>query len=480
MGDKKTTVLCLSFMILIGLVLSENENPDSEEINNEDSNSEDSELEVSDIRAKNKTLWMSDESNKFNCSDFNINDHLEIDQSQEYNWTKRLFDYDQESKSRFPYALKESLLSHNLRFMVPTALWIEEKNGYLVLSRFSTYLKTKIYASFFDKNWKEKNFPTSIGSVNLPSFLPVPENISNYYPEEIQLFNINNKIIAGYLLKESLNSRNLWLFSFDTGKNYKIQVKNYNETINWKKWSPLVLENKHLIFYNTQSSQILNCSNYELGCVLIFQNFTLSQNIYPGTPYTRYNNTNYYISFNIIEKKIYSNESIFDTRKLYRPILTILKSETSEDFTFLKLVYASNIFDFTSQFFVSKIKESFSLFEANHNIQYLKIASFAKWDFNNDVVSLMVHFIDRFNLAIPLKGLGNVVDGLIKADEKNRLNFDETCIANALNNYLDGTENYIWTYRRKIKKRNAPKKKSRKEKRDERRAKRQKERKVDL
>ena len=56
MGDKKTTVLCLSFMILIGLVLSENENPDSEEINNEDSNSEDSELEVSDIRAKNKTL----------------------------------------------------------------------------------------------------------------------------------------------------------------------------------------------------------------------------------------------------------------------------------------------------------------------------------------------------------------------------------------------------------------------------------------
>ena len=92
----------------------------------------------------------------------------------------------------------------------------------------------------------------------------------------------------------------------------------------------------------------------------------------------------------------------------------------------------------------------------------------------------MVHFIDRFNLAIPLKGLGNVVDGLIKADEKNRLNFDETCIANALNNYLDGTENYIWTYRRKIKKRNAPKKKSRKEKRDERRAKRQKERKVDL
>ena len=460
MANKKIIIVYLIFIHLFNFVVAEIENFLIEDI-------ESLPFEETQFDQDDDPLIENFEKNISNWSKNAINDFVKISKCSQ----KKIFFKNTQENILESHPFKQPSFMHGYYYFDPSSLWMQDYNEYLVIGRFSNYINSRIYVSLLDENWNCINITKKLGSFNLPGFLPVPPNLyySDYYAREPKIIRINGNIFVIYILTDISNSIKTVLFSFETGKSYILKIDNNDQPSVTDTWSTLIIEDRYLMLYNHKNMQVLNCTNYDSGCILIFQNHRLNiEGFKGGSSFTRYRAGDYYVSFSLVYKKFSKSFDFFQIIEVSRPVLTIIKATPLEKVPF-RLIYFSNIFDLDYKLFEKQKKESDTYFDLLYLTQFLKITSFTKWDYDNDLIEIIVSLIDGVNLVVELKGLVNVVDAIIYSDEKNLINLNQTRILDVFDNYKYFTREIFNKTKKPKKKSN---RKSRKEKRQERHAKR--------
>jgi hypothetical protein len=150
-----------------------------------------------------------------------------------------------------------------------------------------------------------------------------------------------------------------------------------------------------------------------------------------GSPYVRFEDTDYYISFSYIQIKIPSNSYFIQDCLIYRPVLTIIKADIKDSTNpAFRLIYTSELFDLSDVLFKSSIIGE--IYYQNYGICYhsqiLAIGSIAKWDYRNDLIDITVNINDKINAAIRLKGITKVVKAVTNADLKYQCKYKGNCL----------------------------------------------------
>ena len=272
-------------------------------------------------------------------------------------------------------------------------------------------------------------------ALTLPAGLPIPILYTTAFslgPEDMRLFYSFDKQLFGiFNMYEESGNRRMWLFSFATGKIHKLSL-NYRENDEPEKeknWCPLVGPDSLYFVYNYKNLQIVNCTDFEKDCELVFGKFSASpEYLRGGTPFVRLGLSDYYFSFS------YSHLDYFKDSKLkvcsvYRPSLTIIKADDFDNLNTFKVVYTSEPFDFFNQLFLHPVTELYSL--ENLGIckvsHILLISSIAKVDYERDETDLTVSANDKHVLAVKVSGLIEYVKDVIQAYEDSSLKPVRNC-----------------------------------------------------
>ena len=381
------------------------------------------------------------------CSHFNISAEVKISKTPFESFdswklgAKTIFDLSNSTISQLKlYLLAKT--NKKLNFILPSAIWLPELELYLAVIRVMNYpIMSCIYASFFDENWNQILQPHNFSSfyyknfIEIPSILPIPFYQTFDYdgPEDFRLFRLKNNEVCGiFNMKDENLHRKMWIFSFKTGRVRKLRLKKYYKDHMEKNWSPLVLENKLLMIYSYKNFQVLDCSDPK-GCDLIQGYY----HPYPdalrgGSPFERFLNTNYYVSFaytHIIPPKSGWCE-------VYRPSLVIVKVDSLNES--VKLVYTGEPFDFNNLLFLHPITNKFKLDDVNvWDTRILTIGAIARWNTDLDQMDLAVNLVDEKPLVVRLNGFTNFLKRIIAKDADGRLRSNENCAEKFVYHYVE-------------------------------------------
>ena len=129
--------------------------------------------------------------------------------------------------------------------------------------------------------------------------------------------------------------------------------------------------------YDHRSLQIMNCLDYESGCSGVFKQISSKiENFYGGTPYTRFKNTSYYISFSTIQHESPFVTQSLDLCQVYRPALSILKKIPEQNTTSFRLIYSSSFLHFNGTLFENPlVNKNYSFLNDCRHAQILRIGS---------------------------------------------------------------------------------------------------------
>jgi hypothetical protein len=356
---------------------------------------------------------------------------------------KKLFFYNETTMFYYRSLLHTDIFPWSIRFTQSSAVWLPEQNMYLVVARLTNLFTSLIYASLFDEYWNEITTPTQFGAILLPSILPIPSaKLSTYLKQEdMRVFKMNNGDVFGvFHMIEKKNIRRMWLFGFTTGKIYKLDISNSEQAPVEKNWSPLVIGNSIYMVYNHQGLQVLDCTNYESGCLSLTGklNPNLGE-IHGGSPYVRFADTDYYISFGYSIFKFIHTKCNIQECLMYRPVLTIIKADIKDpSYLNFKLIYTSELLDFGDLLFDFSITGQ-KYFNNNGNCfhsQILTIGSIAKWDYEYDEIDITANINDKITAAIRIKGVTKVVKAVINRDLTYQHNYHEGCPLKKLDTYI--------------------------------------------
>ena len=201
----------------------------------------------------------------------------------------------------------------------------------------------------------------------------------------------------------------------------------------------MVVKNKIFMVYNHYNLQVFNCENYENKCFLVSENINNDiKELRGGTPYQRFMNTDYFVSFANV-KKIIRHESLkFHETRISLPAVVIIKVNDVENPTAFKLVYISEPLDFDEKLLDYSItgkvpKKNFKNWLSS---QIHDVGSIARWNYELDQVDLVVNINDRFSAAVRIIGLTKVVKSIIINTLINSEDYDYACIDKLIKNYI--------------------------------------------
>ncbi|CAG9320603.1 unnamed protein product [Blepharisma stoltei] len=328
-----------------------------------------------------------------------------------------------------PNDWKEKVQIKDIRYLHPSAVWVPERNLFLVAMRVWVLSRICfIYTTFYDKDWKEVKDEIIIGSTKVPSVLDIPHSwsIENSGPEDGRLFRAfsDQFFIAFNMKKLDLSARPMFIYSYTTKKTQQLFIPEHQGkvVIMEKNWSPLIIDNEHLYFvYNFENFQIINCKT-DGNCIRVHGDYKWKPGfLRGGSPFVRFRNSNYYIALSWTHTELPKEGWCY----LYRPALTIAYAAAANpDFD---LVYTSEPIDFHKRLFIKPAGPKDSLDDINSCHTWLMSNSIAKWDFENDIVDITLTHQDNYPVAVKATGLTKLVKSIIELYEYGKLPQEDHC-----------------------------------------------------
>ncbi|CAG9320260.1 BMT4_3 [Blepharisma stoltei] len=338
-----------------------------------------------------------------------------------------------------PDGWKPRVQIKDIRYLHPSAIWVPERNLFLVAMRVWVLSRIcYIYTTFYDKDWKEVGDEVMIGSTKVPSVLDIPHswNYENSGPEDGRLFRAfsDQFFIAFNMKKLDLSARPMFIYSYTTGKTQQLFIPEHhgNVVIMEKNWTPLIIDDEHMYFvYNFENFQVIDCST-DGNCVRVNGEYKWKPGfLRGGSPYVRFGNSNYYAALSWTHTELPKEGWCY----LYRPALTVVHA-ISEELQF-KLVYTSEPIDFQKSLFIKPAGPNSSLGEVNLCYTWLMSNSIAKWDTENDIADLTLTHQDAFPAAIKITGLTKLIENIIHLYESGKLPKEDHCADKLLYFYYD-------------------------------------------
>lgn len=355
-------------------------------------------------------------------------------------YIKRLFD-----SNDFFETIKKNLPSdesvkvkskENLRIFFPSAVWIPEKQRFLVTARvFLLDWTSFVYVTFFDSEWNELHVVEYVGLTPVPGLLPITctDRYNRYSgPEDARLFRaLNGNFFLIFNMHIGNRERSMFLYNFENRETTRLWIKEHRENPGFlveKNWIPIIYDQKRLtIVYNFRGFQIIDCTDTE-NCIKVNGDYNDNPAVIRGgSPFSRFQGTNYYISLGFTHIANSDDHHAKDVCVLYRPALVIVKIVPKEK-TY-KIIYTSDPLDFNKRIFLYPVTFQQQFYKENlcrHNRILIGI-SIAKIDYTNDVSDLTLFYQDEVSLVVKIKGLANFVSKTIQLYEKGELPLDDDC-----------------------------------------------------
>ncbi|CAG9320267.1 unnamed protein product [Blepharisma stoltei] len=381
------------------------------------------------------------------CPVLDVEDHISLVKkpappSEAY--IKLLFDIDyiytllpphicEEEKARFQRMSPDDKGKTHLFF--PSALWLPEKKLYLAAARVSILDSySYVYITFFDENWNEVREIDFIGKTKVPSILTLGEMKRALWwgPEDPRIFRaLSNEIFFIATLMEGAPNfnRQINLYRFSTATHRKLELEEHVGKV-WrveKNWSPLTIDDKHLYFlYKYEGTQVIDCTEERLPCKRIFGSEKELSRIHGSSPYVRFLNTNYFVSFawtNIEFKKPH-----------HRPALSII--EVIDEGREFKLIYTSEPLHFASTA-LSDPKWVKTKLSNNDLRRVLMVTSIARWDFESGVADITLSIDDDLAVAAKITGMTDFVQYVINVYDYGRLPDENKCAQKFAEDYFN-------------------------------------------
>mmetsp|Transcript_8228 Transcript_8228/g.8087 ORF Transcript_8228/g.8087 Transcript_8228/m.8087 type:complete len:230 (+) Transcript_8228:140-829(+) len=181
--------------------------------------------------------------------------------------------------------------------------------------------------------------------------------------------------------------------------------------------------------YNYKNFQILDCTDRKNYCIKSSgEFFTVPSVLRGGSPYVRFQKTNYFVSFGYTHIDYRKGEEFC---VVYRPAITIVFIE--ENPLSFQLIYQSEPIEFQDKLFIQPIMNytSGSQAEICGDRRIMMVVSIANWDYDKDIVDITINLNDTIPLAIQISGLTDLANDVIKMHE-NRVFLEETNCAEKL------------------------------------------------
>ncbi|CAG9313489.1 unnamed protein product [Blepharisma stoltei] len=380
------------------------------------------------------------------CPALDANKHIEIMRASIYYksrqktdiFMKLVFDSNYIYTLLTPYIIPEEIKKlknspDEIRVFYPSAIWLEERNVFLAVVQvnlWDTY--SFLYSTFFDSEWNEIRDEDYIGNTKVPGIMEIekiwllylsgPEDPRIFRGPKGELYFIFNKLTKDF--KRTIN-----IYSYSTGTSRQLVLEEHlcSQHILEKDWTPLIVDDEHMYFiYNYKNLQIIDCTEENETCKKVKGIYDpVLNSIRGGSPYARYADTNYFISF------IYTNVSQDAPEikmKPYRPALSIIEyiEGVRPDF---KLIYASEPIDFGNRVFLSPVSQYKSIKQTFDSAmsRILMVHSISRWNYKEDIVDLTLTVNESFAIAIRVKGITDLVQFIINMYEYGRIEEKEDC-----------------------------------------------------
>ncbi|CAG9320604.1 unnamed protein product [Blepharisma stoltei] len=351
---------------------------------------------------------------------------------------KILFDPKQIRSLLVPYIIPEEMerfknKPDDIQVFYPSAIWLEEKNTFFAVVRVSIFNSYSfLYATFFDSEWNEVRKNETIGNITVPGIIEIEKMWKEHSsgPEDPRIFRaLKGELFMTFNLLMKDKKRLMHIFDVSAGIARPLLIKEYakKEKVIEKNWTPLIVDDQHIFFiYNYKNLQVIDCSLENKICKKVRGTYDHApSSIKGGSPYVRFADTNYFVSF------IFTNvvtEAPEISCKPYRPALSIIEFIPGDKPDF-KLIYTSEPIDFQNKVFlspVSKHKSIKEILDCNF-ARVLMVHSISKWDYADDIVDLTLSINDSVPLAIRVTGMTDMVRYIINMYDYGRLEEKEDC-----------------------------------------------------
>lgn len=303
---------------------------------------------------------------------------------------------------------------------------------YLAVARVALLRRTSfLYVTFLDADYNEVREEDYIGKTRVPGVLPIPCDfeVNNSGPEDPRIFRaLGNEIflIFNMIQPDVQTNRKMWLYRFQTRGTRMLTIPEHHgaDYVIEKNWTPLIVDDSRLYFvFNYRDFQVYDCTE-EKDCISVRGEYNdLPPAIRGGTPYIRFKNTDYYISF------AYTHVEMLEDRTcdIYRPALTLVKYYS--DIKNFKLIYTSDPLEFQKTLFLSPIQSFDKIEDLNYcySMRIMIPVSIAKMEYEEDIVNLALFINDLYPVAVKLSGLIKFVDSAIRKYETGELPIDNSC-----------------------------------------------------
>ncbi|CAG9320261.1 BMT4_4 [Blepharisma stoltei] len=336
-------------------------------------------------------------------------------------------------KNAMPSTYSSRIKSNDdIRYLHPSAMWIPERNLFLVAVRVWALSRIcYLYVTFFDSDWKEIRTEDMVGSTKVPSILNIPSdwNVENSGPEDGRLFRaLKDEFFIIFNMKKSDSSaRPMYMYRFSTGSMQELSIPEHREKafVIEKNWSPIIIDDSHIYFvYNFENFQVIDCTD-EGPCKRVQGDFKRKPGfLRGGSPYVRLGDTNYYLSLGIIHaeypKQVFCH--------VYRPVLTIVQAFRDEPS--FELIYTSEPFDFEKRIFLYPPGHFRSLNDmhlCDGPMSWTVGNSIAKLDMENDISDMIFTLGDARAVSLKAIGLSAVVNKIIETYELGNLPVEDKC-----------------------------------------------------
>lgn len=355
----------------------------------------------------------------------------------------------------------------HMQLVFPAILWLPTHNAFLVTVRvFWRDVASVAYGQLFTPHFEPVTTMQRVFGVMLPGILPIPtaSRIGRYNgPEDGRLFHDGaGRVLFLFNMKDVDERRKMWLFHFETARTHPIVIADYfwrqkraaatstlKQAIKMsmmkpeessdeefmpsaeKNWTPLVTRDGTVhMLYNYKNLQLLTCSATLDVCRQTAGGTfdPMPGGLRGGTPFVRWAETDFYVSFAYTHLPHASTASSNRRRQsalffewdadvpcdVYRPALIVVRAVANVGAkTSFEVVYASEPVDIWR---VAGVRRNATLSEVCGAARIVTIGGLTTASLGDDDVAVVaVNVGDDMPLLLRVTGLRIVVDRVIKA-----------------------------------------------------------------